>query len=211
MGVLDDLTRSFGPEALEPTTGVGTGPHNWQLLCTCGHLRRYHSEDIGGAFVLASPIDKTLGDGRQFSYRQRFTGCRGAMVSRGVPTAREENDTAGDPVTRIEILLPTCPCTKFREVAKVDRPNRYFNQRVPDKKDDPLRHPMTVGLRAMSTFLSRRRRALSDPSWAAAEADRRFEWTHRRCALSKCEETDDVWAVFINSDGDSELRCSKHR
>ncbi len=211
MGILGEFERSFGPDALKPTTGVGTVQTNWQSLCVCGHLQKHHSPDVGGLFAMQPDESRTMPDGREFSFHQVFTGCRGAMVNRGVETMHDETAETEETVTRVETFDATCPCPEFREVAKVDRPNRYFNQRIPVRFDDPLRHPMSVGVRALATFLSRRRRALSDPAWASAEFDRRFEWTHRVCALSQCEATDDVWAVFINDDGDSEMRCAQHR
>jgi hypothetical protein len=214
MGVLDDLTSSFGPEALQPRLSPGRGASHWLGLCVCGHTAKAHSPSIGGEFVLAAPKDKTLPDGRAMEYRMLFDGCRGAVTNRAEVTEREENGVTDTLVYTHEIFLPTCPCPEFREVAKVDRPNRYFNQRIPRKSgdwEDPLRHPFAIGIRAFNTFLSKRRAALSDPAWAIAEFERRFEWTHRRCALSRCKASDGVWPVYINVELDSELRCAAHR
>ena len=161
---------------------------------------------------MASPIDRVLDDGRKFEYRMIFDGCRGAVVNRGQETVQEEADSIGDPTYRHEIFLSTCPCPEFREVAKVDRPNRYFNQRIPTVWEDPTRHPMAIGIRAFHTFLTRRRAALSDPTWATAEFERRFEWTARRCAISGCDTTGDgVWPVYLNPEMDTEMRCAAHR
>jgi hypothetical protein len=103
---------------------------------------------------------------------------------------------------------PTCPCTEMRPIAKVDRPNRYFNQRLND------RHPFLVGVQAFTTHLSRRKAALDDPDWPAAEFDRRFIWIPeaQRCSISGCKATgDDVLPAYVNGDRDSAMRCSKHR
>jgi hypothetical protein len=213
VGVLDEFRASFGPTALDPTTGPGTHPPVWQPLCVCGHLQRHHAPSIGGTFELFDPTEKAMPDGRRFVHIQIAEGCRGAMVNRGQSTVQDDTDSTGDPITRTETFLATCPCDDFREVAKVDRPNRYFNQRIPLDRTDAVRHPFQIGIRAFSTFLSRRRRALSDPAWAAAEFDRRFQWTARRCEISSCTATDDVWPVFVsgNRSGLSELRCPAHR
>jgi len=212
MGTLDDLTNSFGPDALKPRPGSGRGAPSWHGLCVCGHLQRFHSTDVDGTFRMREGFESTFPDGSRMVTSHVFHGCRGSMVSKGQETVTEVKDETADPMTTVVTFLATCPCPEFREIAKVDRPNRYFNQRVPTDWEDPLRHPLIIGIRAFNTFLSHRRRALSDPTWAAAEFDRRFEWTHRRCALSRCEVAGDgVWPVYLNPEMDIELRCAAHR
>ena len=87
-----------------------------------------------------------------------------------------------------------------------------FNQRMPTDRTDDDRHPFVVGLRALTTFLSRRKAALADPSWTKREFDRRFTWLDgkRVCGISRCKETADVWPVFVDGER-SELRCGPHR
>jgi len=212
VGTLDDYLATFGPDALQPTTGPGLGPHAWHAVCVCGHLQKHHSEDVGGLFELQPVEERELTDGRKFVFEQRFTGCRGAMVSKGVETIVEEHTETEELLTRTETFLATCPCEEFREVARVDRPNRYWNQRIPVNRDDGVRHPMSVGIRAFVTFLSRRRAALADPAWATTEFKRRFEWGTRRCQISGCTaDGDGVWPAFVTDEGLSELRCAAHR
>lgn len=71
---------------------------------------------------------------------------------------------------------------------------------------------MAVGVRAFLTHLSKRKAAVTDPDWVDLEFDRRFVWIpkKRRCGLSKCAETADVWPVFVDGER-SELRCGPHR
>jgi hypothetical protein len=211
VGVLDEFRSSFGDDALDPSTRGGHRPLVWYELCACGHLDRYHAPSIGGTFEQEPSTERTFPDGRRMVSLHIAEGCRGAMVNRGQVTVRNDVDETPDLITRTETFLSTCPCQKFRPVAKVDKPNRFFNQRIPIDRSDPLRHPFQVGIRAFSTHLSKRRAALSDPTWAEREFDRRFEWTARRCAISKCKATDDVWAVYLNPEGLSELRCPAHR
>jgi hypothetical protein len=211
MGVLDEFRSSFGETALEPSTRGGHRPPVWYELCVCGHLDRYHSPAIGGTFEVVPTEEKTFPDGRRMVYHHVVEGCRGAMVNRGQVTTRDDREETEELIIRTETFVATCPCNDFRPVAKVDKPNRYFNQRIPiTDRTDPLRHPFQVGIRAFTTHLTKRRAALSDPTWAEREFDRRFEWTARRCAISKCTATADVWAVFVN-DRLSELRCPAHR
>src|SRR4051812_18767778 len=186
MGTIDELLASFGPDALARPETARSMPHAWHGLCVCGHLDRYHSPSIGGTFRLATSIDRVMPNGGRMIYEQLFHGCRGAMVNRNVPLNKDDVQRTGDTMVRKETLLATCPCVKFREVAQVDRPNRYFNQRMPVIRTNPVAHPFMVGIRAFMTFLSRRRAALSDPSWATAEFDRRFQWTRRTCEISRC-------------------------
>jgi hypothetical protein len=208
VGTVDEITASFGQDFFRPASERATN-HNWLELCTCGHTDRHHSPSIGGSFVI--PEDTvTVIRGQAVTETTRFHGCNGALAVRGFEkTTVAINRETGVQTTTVVV---TCPCTQFRPVAKVDRPNRYWNQRMPATRDRE-RHPFMVGCRAFLTFLGRRRRALSDPDWAAAEFDRRFMWLdgQRHCSISKCRSTDDVWPVFVNDDRLSELRCPAHR
>jgi hypothetical protein len=212
MGILDDFKNSFGEDSLTPTTGVSGGAQNWRSVCVCGHLDRYHSTTVGGVFELEQAADITVG-GRPLRSVKEFYGCRGAMVSKGQATVVTVRDMDATPPTVTETYLATCPCEEFHAIAKVDRPNRYWNQRIPSNLTDPVRHPFAIGIRAFSTFLAGRKQTVDDPDWATAEFDRRFEWTSRRCAISSCKATDDVWPVYISTAEPliSELRCPAHR
>jgi hypothetical protein len=208
VGTLDEITASFGPEFFRPASERVT-KHNWLELCVCGHTERHHSPSIGGSFLVPENSSKIVG-GEMATVAVAFHGCNGALPVRGFE--RETSVFNKEARVLTMTLMATCPCKSFRPVAKVDRPNRYWNQRMPTTRDRE-RHPFMVGCRAFATFLSRRRRALSDPAWAAAEFDRRFVWLDgkRHCSISKCRSTDDVWPVFVNNDLLSELRCPAHR
>jgi hypothetical protein len=216
MGTLDDLTATFGDGVLRPRPDVRAGRENWCELCVCGHIDRYHSADIGGAYVLPEERTKADRDGAVWTFTQRFTGCAGALPPRGVETESltrdEENLVVGRTVNA------TCPCTEFRPVVKVDRPNRMFNQRIPTDRSDHTRHPFVVGIRAYTTFLSKLKAAKPEtggsPEWATAEFERRFTWLDgaRTCSISRCTTTGDgVWPCFVNGEALSELRCGSHR
>lgn len=210
MGFRDDLLASFGEDFFTPTTADRSIQHNWHELCVCGHLDRYHSTSIGGIFRTIDPTVRLM-HGEEWTVSTALDGCVGALKPRGF----EESTTTADQDKRtvVTVIHPTCPCGEFRAVARVDRPNRYFNQRMPRDRDDRARHPFAVGLRALSTHLGKRTPARKDPSWAAAEFDRRLQWLDgaRVCGLSRCGVTEDVWPVFVDGADRSELRCPKHR
>ena len=214
MGIFDELRSSFGDDFFDRPT-VRESTHNWCELCTCGHIGRYHAPTVGGGYLVKEPYPKHMGGGRTATITTVFDGCVGAVRTRGTEMITVESMDR-DAGTMNERINPTCPCTAFRPVARIDRPNRYFNQRVPigRNREDPTRHPFMVGLRAFSTHLSKRRAALADPAWPAAELERRFTWLDgaRVCGLSKCRETAEVWPVYIDGDAArSELRCPAHR
>ena len=210
MGILDDFKASFGEDALAPA-GNRSGDSNWHELCTCGHLDRFHPDTIGGTIPVADPVEKTWPGGEEGAVVTVLNGCVGALPPRGFEyeTVTFNREVFTQTITR----HPTCPCTEFRGVARVDRPNRYFCQRMPKDREDQLRHPFQAGIRAFSTHLGKRKAAQSNPDWATAEFDRRFTWLPdaRVCSLSKCNATADVWPVFVDADDRSELRCPKHR
>jgi len=211
VGTLDDFRASFGETALDrPPDRQPTNV--WNDLCCCGHLARYHDPSIGGIFPLKEPYEQSIG-GAPVLITTLMDGCVGALRARGFQERTvEQIDRAAR--TQVERINVTCPCAEFRKVAEVDRPNRYFNQRMPMALNDPLRHPFSVGIRAFRTHLSRRRMALSDPTWAEAEFDRRFLWDEdaRVCGISKCTNMGDgVWPQFVRDDGTTELRCAAHR
>jgi hypothetical protein len=212
VGIRDELERTFGTEFFTPTTERRT-IHNWHELCVCGHLDRYHSESVGGTYRLPEPFIRSIA-GEAVTVSTVFAGCTGAMSNRGFEAQTETVDR--ESLTILNRINPSCPCVEFRAVAKVDRPNRYFNQRMPRDRSDAARHPFVTGVRAFTTHLSKRRAALSDPTWPDREFDRRFVWLDdaRVCSISKCRETADVWPVFVitdPADGLSELRCPAHR
>ena len=207
MSLLEDFQRNFGVH----TQTAAEARHNWHQLCVCGHLDRYHSPTVGGTFAIAEPKVVQNRAGVDYTNVTLFHGCVGALKKRNQDYATTTTDTDVHTVTLT--IHATCPCEEFRPVVKVDRPNRYFNQQVPLDRLDPGRHPFNTGVRAFSTHLSRRKGAKADPNWAAAELERRFTWLEhmRLCSLSHCSETVDVWPVFVNADGHSELRCPAHR
>jgi hypothetical protein len=206
VGTLDELRAMLGDNLGRPAEPPAR--NNWIALCCCGHLSRYHSEDAGGEYQLP-PDGTTVVRGEEWTTAHRFTGCVGAVMARGLDEATVTNNPSTHVVTRV--VNPTCPCTEFRPVAKVDRPNRYWNQRMPAPDNRSLgTHPLIIGIRAFTTHLSRRKPALADPTWADREFERRFVWTDRVCGISKCTKVDDVWPVFV-SDDRSELRCAAHR
>lgn len=209
MGIRDELESSFGPGFFHPRP-ERTVYHNWHELCVCGHLDRYHSSSVGGSYRLAEPRIQRF-RGEEVTITTVFFGCKGAMPGRDVETETMSVDREAR--TMVNRINPTCPCDDFRPVATVDRPNRFFNQRLPRDRADHARHPMTVGMRAFLTHLTRRKAAQTDPAWADAEFDRRFTWLTdaRVCSISRCKATDDVWPVFVSADDRSELRCPKHR
>lgn len=218
MGTIDELRASFGPDFFSPENDREQH-HNWLALCVCGHTARYHSPSTGdGASYRVSETSTTLSprDGAEWTNLTVFDGCVGALKPRGFEEITNDRDEDTHTVTAR--IHPTCPCTEFRPVAQVDRPNRFFNQRMPraDNRPDPARHPFQVGCRALRTHLSKRKAAQKDPAWADREFDRRFGWLPdaRVCGISRCTETDDVWPVFVDTDrasDRSELRCAKHR
>lgn len=213
MGMIDDLKTSFGDDVLDPRP-TARPAHSWAELCPCGHTDRYHSPSIGGTYQLRDPYTKRVG-GVDYVITTVLAGCVGAPRPKNAPTLEQiphpESKTGTDRV------VPSCPCDEFRPVAKIDKPNRLFNQRMPLNRTDPVRHPFLVGCRALGTHLSRRKDADpdrgGDPAWATAEFDKRLVWLDgaRVCGLSKCTATGDgVWPVFIDGVR-SELRCAAHR
>jgi hypothetical protein len=210
MGTLDELRATLGDDFFtRPARTSAEARVNWQSICCCGHLGRYHSETVGGSYVLPAPGTR-VNQGVTYTQVVLLHGCRGALATRGfeTDTSATNHETAVITLT----VNPTCPCTEFRPVAKVDRPNRYFNQRMPLDLTDITRHPFQVGVKAFAKHLSKRRAALADPSWATAEFDRRFTWLPgaRVCGISKCTKTDGVLPMFVHLDR-SELRCAEHR
>jgi len=210
MGTLDEIRRDFGDDFFTRPTAAAAARHNWAALCVCGHQAGYHSPTVGGTYRLPETASMQL-RGETWTTVHLFHGCVGALPTRGTET--ESSVANRDSMTVTRSIIPTCPCEELRPVANVDRPNRYFNQRMPADRNDRGRHPFMLGIRAFTTHLTRRRAALADPSWPAAEFDRRFTWIDgaRVCGISKCKETDDVWPMFVDVDGRSELRCPKHR
>jgi hypothetical protein len=211
MGILDDVRASFGDDFFdrsqerEPT-------HRWNELCVCGHIDRYHSPSIGGTYRIPEPFLKKV-RGEDVTVTTAFYGCVGALKIRGFEELTS-TDVDREARTMVNRVNPTCPCIDFRPVAKVDRPNRYFNQRMPKDPSDPMRHPFLVGIRAFRTFLSGRVQAKKDDRWAEREFDRRFVWLEGKqvCSMSRCKETGDgVYPGFVNDDRLSELRCGPHR
>jgi hypothetical protein len=215
MGTLDDLKDNFGDGVLDRPTGR-TSQSNWHDLCVCGHLDRYHAPSTGGLYELV-PTRTVSSRGEEFTQSQTFTGCVGALMARGLDDVTTVVDREAKTVT--QTINPTCPCTEFRPVVHVDRPNRFFNQRIPADLGDRTRHPFIVGIRAFTTHLGKRKAADPErggsPEWVTAEFERRFTWIeeNRRCDISRCRTADEtVWPCFV-TDGEaiSELRCGSHR
>jgi hypothetical protein len=204
MGLSDELTDLVGD---------GVVPYiqerrRWLGLCVCGHISTQHSQSVGGEYIPAPLTDTTP------PTIERFDGCRGALAGGRKPT--EEYVREGDVI--VKLTLATCPCERFRPIAKVDRPGRFFNQAIPRDREDYIRHPFLTGIRAYRTRISKFKAIDGDPVKTAAELDRRFEWLPgaRICSISRCKATDDVWPVFVSEGSDgtrshSELRCLAHR
>jgi hypothetical protein len=212
MGTLDELRSTLGADFFDrPSPTSRAGLANWHDICECGHIDRYHSPTVGGAYVLPEPGAAVI-RGETWTKLVVFHGCRGALATRNFET--ESTATDRELMTVTLTVTPTCPCEEMRPVAKVDRPNRYFNQRIPLDRGDLTRHPFQVGVKAFAKHLSKRRAALADPAWATAEFDRRFTWLPgaRVCGISKCTKTDGVLPIYVSDvDGRSELRCPTHR
>jgi hypothetical protein len=174
----------------------------------CGHISRHHGVGNGGTYEPPTVEPPKLG-GVTWTWVTVLDGCAGAVKSKGADQWVDSADRERAVMTRT--MVRTCPCRDFRPVVNIDRPGRYFCQRVTNLKD-PTRHPMMLGIKAYGTHLSKRRAALTDPTWPAAEFDRRFVWIDgaRVCSIANCKTTDDVWPVFVHDDR-SELRCSTHR
>jgi len=212
VGTLDDLQADFGDRAFEPVGGPRP-KHRWYELCTCGHLGKHHSPTVGGSYRIKEPYPKHMGGGKTATITTVFDGCVGAArTPRTDAIVTESIDREAG--TMVERIITTCPCVKFQPIVSVDRPNQFFCQRIPrgGDREDPLRHPFVIGIRAFRTYLSKRKDAIADPDWVTAEFDRRFTWLDgaRRCGLSKCTTTDGVWPVYVDGDR-SELRCAQHR
>lgn len=208
MSSLDEFRDAFGEDFLNPRDRQPT--HVWNELCVCGHLDRYHSPSVGGTYQIPEPRTQSV-RGQEVTISTVFHGCVGAVKARNFV---EKTATADrEAMTVVEKLNPTCPCEELRAVAKVDRPNRFFNQRLPADRSNLGRHPFQTGVRAFSTHLGKRKAAQSDPAWAEAEFSRRFVWDEERrvCAISSCTSTAAVFPVFVNGDDLSELRCPNHR
>lgn len=184
-------------------------PERWFALCVCGHIDRFHSDSIGGSYEVRPPEERVY-DGVTEKMVQTFDGCRGAMLNRDQELFTSTVDAATRTTT--QRLTVTCPCERLRPVADVDRPGRFFSQKVPANPADRARHPFVVGVRAYHKRLAKFRAAQADPTWADAEFDRRFTWRAKRhCGLPSCRKTDDLLPVFVNAELLSELRCPKHR
>ena len=162
MGISDEVKNSFGQDFFTRKR-ERAGYHNWFKICTCGHLDRYHGESIGGAYRVPPPFPRSIG-GLEVTVSAALDGCVGAMPDRGFQTETKMMDREAR--TQTTVVHPTCPCVEFHAIADIDRPNRYWNQRLPIDRKDHGRHPFLTGLRAFSTHLSKRRAALSNPAWA---------------------------------------------
>jgi len=210
MGIREELKQAFGEDFLEPRRW-GRQP-SWHDLCVCGHIDWRHGRPIGGSF-LEEEDDRTIG-GQPVHYRRTLNGCAGAMAFRGFD--KEDRDLDHVAGTAVVTVKTTCPCVKFQPVARIDRPGRYFNQRIPRDLTAYARHPFATGVRAYLTFLSGQKSGNpdkgGDPDWVPAEFDRRFVWLDRRCAHLTCHTTAEVWPVYVDADpARSELRCPLHR
>lgn len=209
MGTLDSIKAILGEDLGEPEPRDTTdrGRHNWQELCVCGHLGRWHAPVVGGSFEFR--LTETRFRGETVRVIHQFEGCQGAMPSRNFETETMTADH--DKMTLTVVHNCTCPCTEFRPVVRVDRPNRFFNQRV-----HPDRHPFAVGVRAFTKHLSKRKGALEDETgtWVGLEFDRRFVWIPeaQKCSISNCKvKGEDCFPAYVNDDRHSEMRCGKHR
>lgn len=200
MGTASELNAILG--TITPSD-TATPRQNWETVCVCGHLERYHSESVGGT---AEPPSYERDRGLPYA----FHGCRGELATKGFVVRSHVRQDNGPPVLTEN---PTCPCREFRPVAEVDRVNRMFNQRRPKDRSDRGRHPFMTGCRAMRTRISKLKAVDGDPAKRDAEFERRFHWLDgaRVCGAPECTATDDVWPVFVDDRDRSELRCEKHR
>lgn len=211
MGVLDGLRAGYGDQ-LQPRPAAERDRSNWVEVCVCGHTTLGHSTAIGGRWLLPDPEPIPVKGTTETGMRIHVAdGCTGAMPTRGVEL--ETSTINREARTWTVTHTPTCPCSQMRPVALIDRPNRYWNQRVLAD-----RHPFSTGTRATLTHLSKRKAADpdrgGDPAWAEAEFERRFRWIEKaqRCSISGCKATgDDVLPAYVNGDRDSAMRCSRHR
>jgi hypothetical protein len=151
--------------------------HRWVPLCVCGHTSEYHS-----------------GEGQHMD-------CRGAMPNRG-----DRDRVKYDPKLGL-VYPPTCPCRQMRAAAEVDRPGRYFRQKVWTRDDV---HPMVRGMKAMRTRIGSLKTTKDpdpDPDAAFAQRIRRLEgW---RCAI--CGDETDAIAMYVSSNRQSQMRCPRHQ
>lgn len=209
MGTLDEMKAMMGPD-LGRTEIDRPDRIRLVLVCLCGHLQTAHGEGIGGTYVIPEVEETTIG-GKPVRIVRSLSGCVGAMPGRYFEQTTDEFENG---VIKRQHNA-TCPCDSFRPIAQVDRPSRSFNQKLPSSanRGDFTKHPFLLGMRAMHTRLTKFKRAVANPTWADGEFDRRFTWLPaRRCSMTRCSATADVWPVFVTATDDrSELRCAKHR
>lgn len=183
MGLKDQIAQLIAEGGGHPDGDRGT---RWARICVCGHAEEYHGPAIGGTY-----------GGKEWGHTSK--GCMGAVPGRDHPRPGLTDDKLLDNV-------PTCPCPEFRPVAMIDRPGRYFRQRVWTR--DRV-HPMIRGLKAQHTRLANSK-AYGD--CADEEAERRLRWLDgaRKCRV--CDWTgDDVWPSYVNEGRLSQMRCEEHR
>lgn len=209
MGTLDEFRRAYGNDLGRPSEIDYDRGKNWLELCVCGHVSRYHPTTAGGRWNVP-PVAKRVIRETEVTVIQVSQGCCGAMPPRNFEG--EVTDVNFDTNVMTITHVATCPCRELRPIANVDRPNRYFNQRI-----NPERHPFAVGVRAFTTHLTRLKsvRQAKDPE-AMSETvfDRRFVWIEgqRRCSISSCKaQGEGVLPCFVNDELHSEMRCEKHR
>lgn len=207
MDINEQMASMFGEDWGRPSEATVSRRTNWERLCCCGHLERHHPAAFGGLYTPPADGEMTF-RGTTVKIVHVTEGCRGAMPASGFELEIHTMDREAGVQT--VTWSATCPCREFRPVATVDRPNRYFNQRV--LADRP--HAFATGLRAFRTFLNGCKFAKLDPDWPAAEMVRRFVWIDgaQRCSLSRCKTVGDtVFPTYINAIMDSGMRCEKHR
>lgn len=183
MSIIEQLEAKLAElEAAGQSMGSPLGRERWVKLCLCGHLEDYHGTSTG-----APP--RPSGD--------IVHGCRGATPRRDEPPGRYDRGLGA------MVFDATCPCTRFRHVADVDRPGRLFRQQL-SKRDEI--HPMIRGLKALRTRMTNAK-MIKDPE---AEVERRFRRIEERWVCRICKSDEDVWPTYISDGRHTQMRCKNH-
>jgi hypothetical protein len=184
MGIIEELDAHILATGIDLSSAADR-QSRWIEICVCGHERTMHGPGNGGEY---GGVD----------WGKTVDGCAGPPPERGRPLRRIQADGMAH-------VDPTCPCMMHRPVAEVDRPARYFRQKVWTR--DRV-HPLVRGMRAMTTRLDRSKRYLGQ---GAEEAARRFRWLDDARECRVCGKRDGtVWPCYVNDQRLSQMRCSNH-
>lgn len=199
------------------TAPKGSG---WAKVCVCGHVEAKHSEKIGGTHPHVEVSPHTQGQ------ETVLEGCGGEPRAKNVDavTFRGMEDREGlDRPVKVFEIPTTCPCHKFRPVLEAYDPRfRWAQRRAPRRHDgsrdpDYVKHAVFRGVKATFTGIQNLKMVQnSDISeeekteLAGRMLEERIQWIDRRCWAKGCDETEDVWPVYLEDDH-SEMRCQVHR